>query len=58
MTDPTPKDTPDADDLPAFDEATVAVLEALEDVLDELELDGDIEIRRRRRDGVRLFGLT
>ncbi len=36
MTDPTPKDTPDADDLPAFDEATVAVLEALEDVLDEL----------------------
>ena len=36
MTDPTPNDTPDADDLPAFDEATVAVLEALEDVLDEL----------------------
>lgn len=36
-------------DVPAY---------ALEDVLDELELDGDIEIRRRHRDGARLFGLT
>jgi hypothetical protein len=32
--------------------------DALDDALDELELEGEIETLRRRRDGVRLFGLA
>lgn len=32
--------------------------DVLDEVLDELEYDGEIETLRRRRDGVRLFGLA
>lgn len=42
----------------AISQAMGVTAYALEDVLDELDLDGDIEIRRRHRDGARLFGLT
>ena len=43
---------------PALRQAMGVTDDALDEVLDELEYDGEIETRNRRRDGVRMFGLA
>ena len=42
----------------ALSQAMGVTDDVLDEVLDELEYDGEIETRNRRRDGVRVFGLA